>query len=281
MPCHNARRIRIKLTQTQGLKLNIQYKEIAATYGLHPAQAQQLFIVLTINPFERLPSGEPDMEENPPRHPFTRPSVKLNLLPAEQVNIAQLRNGIVIGKINFQNGELQVATDFIPPCTSMNSMPVLADWHKKFRLILETWETSCLKLVQKINSKTQTQQPNVLANNIQKISEKILEQLVKQKTAYQWIMDKSAPIFLCMSLMENIQYAHTILQCFGEKDREEMLNYFAEWTDTQAGMLENQTLRCLQLSYNHYDNGSVLNEITVLSNLPADISETGSAGIHR
>jgi sulfur relay (sulfurtransferase) DsrC/TusE family protein len=116
-------------------------------------------------------------------------------------------------------------------------------------------------VVQKINSKTQTQQPNVMANNIQKISEKMLEQLVRQKTGYQWTLEKSAPIYLCISLLENIQYVHTVLQCYAEKDREEMLNYFAEWTDTQAGMLENQTLHCLQLSYNHYDISSGLNEI--------------------
>lgn len=40
-----------------------------------------------------------------------------------------------------------------------------------------------------------------------------------------------------------------------------MLNYFAEWTDSQTGTLENQTLRVLQLSYNHYDTGLLLNEI--------------------
>jgi hypothetical protein len=254
---------RVKLNPEDGIKISTNYKEIVASYGLQPSQAQQLFILLTINPFERLPAGEPDMEENPPRHPYTKPTVHLNLLPADQLNISRLTGGLVIGKINYLNGELQVAPDFIPACVAVNSLPELSDWHKKFRLMLESWESSCLKVVQKINSKTQTQQPNVLANNIQKISEKMLEQLVKQKTAYRWTLDKSAPIYLCVSLLENIQYVHSVLQCYAEKDREELLNYFAEWTDTQAGMLENQTLRCLQLSYNHYDTGSVLNEIYI------------------
>ena len=138
---------------------------------------------------------------------------------------------------------------------------MLTGWFSKFRQLLDTWELSCLKVVQKINSKTQSQQPNVLANNIQKISEKMLEQLVKQKTGYQWTLGKSAPIYLCVALLENIQFVHTMLQCFAEKDREEMLNYFAEWTETAAGTLENQTLRVLQLTYNHYDSGLLLHEI--------------------
>jgi len=252
---------RIQIGSEDIHKLIIHFKDIAARYNLQLSQTQQLYILLTINPFERLPAGVPVMEENPPRHPFTKPSVRLDLLPGEQLNTAQLSTSLIIGRITYQNGELQFSTDFIPPCTSVSSLPMLTGWFSKFRQLLDTWELSCLKVVQKINSKTQSQQPNVLANNIQKISEKMLEQLVKQKTGYQWTLGKSAPIYLCVALLENIQFVHTMLQCFAEKDREEMLNYFAEWTETAAGTLENQTLRVLQLTYNHYDSGLLLHEI--------------------
>jgi hypothetical protein len=242
-------------------RLSINFKEISARYNLQLSQSQQLFILLTINPFERIPAGIPIMEENPARHPFTKPAITLNLLPGEQLNTAQLSDSLIIGRIIYQNGELQVSTDFIPPCASVSSLPVLTDWFSKFRQSLDNWELSCLKLVQKINSKTPSQQPNMLANNIQKVSDKMLEQLVKQKIGYQWILGQSAPIHLCVLLLENIQFVHTLLQCFAEKDREEMLNYFAEWTETAAGSLENQTLHVLQLKYNHYDAGGLLDEI--------------------
>ena len=242
-------------------KFSVNFKEIAARYNLQLSQPQQLNILLSINPFERVPTGNPEMEENPPRHPFSRPGIRLDLLPGEQLNTNLLADALVIGRVNYQNGDLQINSDFIPPCTSVESLPVLTDWFSKFRQALDIWELSCLKVVQKINSKTQSQQPNILANNIQRISEKMLEQLVKKKIGYNWILEKSAPVYLCVSLLENIQYVHTVLQCFAEKDREEMLNYFAEWTETPAGTLENQTLRVLQLNYNHYEAGSLLNEI--------------------
>lgn len=254
----NGSRVQIDSGDIQ--KLSINFKEFAARYNLQLSQTQQLFILLTINPFERLPAGIPVMEENPPRHPFTKPAIRLNLLPGEQINTTQLPDSIIIGRIIYQNGELLVNNDFIPPCTSVASLPALTTWFSNFRQCLDNWESACLKLVQKINSKVQSQQPNALANNIQKLSEKMLEQLVKQKIGYQWTLGSSAPIYLCMSLLENIQFVHTLLQCFGEKDREEILNYFAEWTDTAAGSFENQTLRVLQLKYNHYDAGSLLGE---------------------
>ncbi len=252
---------RIQIGSEDNLKHSINFKEITTRYNLQLSQIQQLFLLLTINPFKRMPVGKPIMDENPPRHPYTKPEITIDWLPGEQLNTAQLSSSLLIGKVTYQNGELQFNADFIPPCTSVNSLPVLTDWYSKFRLSLDNWEISCLKLVQKINSKTQTQQPNVLANNIQKISEKMLEQLVKQKIGYQWTLGKSAPVYLCVSLLENIQYIHTVMQCYTEKDREEMLNYFAEWTETPAGMLENQTLRILQLNYNHYDAASLLNDI--------------------
>jgi len=252
---------RIQVLPKDAIKTSANFKDIISKFSLQISKAQNVYIVLSINPFQRIPTGEPLMEENPPRHPFTKPEMRIDLLPAEMLNTSQLSGSLVLGKISYQNSELVVQKDFIPACTAVNSLPALTDWFIKFRLALESWEQYCIKIVQKINSKTQSQQPNVLANSIQKLSEKMLEQLVKQKIYYQWILGKSAPIYLYVSLLENLQYLHTIQQCYAEKEREEMLNYFAEWTESQPGAIENQTLRILQIPYNHYDTGMVLNEI--------------------
>jgi hypothetical protein len=252
---------RIFISPGDTVKHSVNFKEIATTFNLQASQPQNIYIILSINIFRRIPAGEPNMEENPPRHPYTIPELRLNLLPAESVNTNKLADSLVIGKINYQNGELIVQKDFIPACTAMNSVPSLTEWYNKFRQVLDGWEQSCIRIIQKINSKTQLQQPNALASSIQKLSEKMLEQLVEQKIHYQWILSKSAPIHFCAALLNNIQYLYTIQQCYPEKDREEMLNYFAEWTDSQTGALDNQTLRVLQLSYNHSDTASLMNEI--------------------
>lgn len=252
---------RIQVSASDAVKINTGFKDLAGKYGLQTAQSQNLYIIITVDPFQRVPFGEPQANENPPRHPHTRPGYKMDLVPAEYINSIQLASSLVIGKITYQNGELLYDTHFIPSCTAVNSMPALLDWYIKFRQLLESWEQYCVRIIQKINSKAQAQQPNVLANNIQRLSEKILEQLVLQKLPFQWTVHKSAPIYMCTLLLQNIQYVYTILKCFSEKDREEMLNYFTEWTELQAGGFDNQTLRVLQIQYNHYDTGQTLNEI--------------------
>jgi hypothetical protein len=252
---------RIQISASDAVKANTTLKEMAGKFGLQASQLQNIYIVLSVNPFKRVPTGEPLMDENPPRYPFTGPELKLDIIPAEQINTSQLVTSLVVGKISNQNGELIFQKEYIPSCAAVNSLPSLAEWHVKFRQLLESWEKYCLMIVQKINSKTQSQQPNVLASSIQSISTKIFEQLVGQKLHYQWIISKSAPIYMFTALLRNIQYVHAILQCYPEKDKEEMLNYFAEWTDAQAGNLENQTLRVLQTQYNHYDVVSVFQDI--------------------
>jgi hypothetical protein len=252
---------RIQVLPADQCLLNTHFKEIASRYALQTTQAQNLYIVLSIDPYHRVPAGEPQIEELPPRHPYTRPTIALSVIPAEQLNSTKLSECLVIGKISFQNGELIFQKEFIPSCTTVNSLPIVKEWHNRFRQLMETWEQCAIRVVQKINSKTQSQQPNSLASSIQSLSEKVLDQLVLDKLNFQWILPSAPPIFLCSMLLKHIQYVYMVLQCYPEKEREEMLAYFAEWTDVQAGTIETQTFRVLQLSYNHYDLQSVLQEI--------------------
>jgi hypothetical protein len=252
---------RIQVLGKEVPNINVNFKEIATRYGLQTSQSQLLSIIIMIDPFQRVPFGEALINENPPRHPNTRPGTRLELVPAEFINTIQPANSLVIGKILYQNGELLFLKDFIPACTSVNSLPAMLDWYIRFRQMLENWEQSCIKIIQKINPKVQAQQPNALAENIRLLSEKMLAQLVLQKMHFQWIIPKSAPVHLCVALLQHIQFINAILKCYPEKDREELLNYFAEWTDTQAGAMDNQTQQVLQLQYNHYDPVAALNEI--------------------
>ncbi len=252
---------RISVAGEEPVTASANFKEIAGRYNLTTAQTRQLLLVLSVNPFKRNPAGEPLMEETPPRHPFTRPDIRLDLVPAETLLPAQLGGSLVIGRIDYQNGELQIQKEFIPACTAVESLPALTAWFKTFRDLLDNWEQYCVRIIQKINSRTQTAQPNLLANNILKLSEKMLEQLVRQKISFQWTFAQQPPVFFCSALMENIYYAQAAQQFYGEKDREEMLNYFAEWTDTAPGALEKQTAQLFGLTYHHNDIAGTLTMI--------------------
>ena len=213
---------RIQVLPQAPVKINANFKEIATRYGLQLSQPQNMYIVVSVDIFTRIPAGEPILEETPPRHPYSQAEIKLDIIPVEYLNTVQLTSGLVIGKISYMNGELIHQKEFIPPCTAVNSLPVVLDWFNKFRQLMENCELYCVRIIQKVNGKGQ--QPNALANSIQKLSEKVLEQLISQKLHYKWIISKMPPVYLCESLLRNIYHVYTSLQCYNEKDREEMLN---------------------------------------------------------
>ena len=61
------------------------------------------YILISVNPFNKVPFGEIDPEEIPPRHPYSMPNYNI-----EMVDVATLNNNlaggnyIVLGKVNFR-----------------------------------------------------------------------------------------------------------------------------------------------------------------------------------
>lgn len=258
---------RIQLLPGNPLTLNTTFKEVMQKFNLQASELQMLYIVLTVNIFERIPIGEPLENENPPRHPFTQPHISLNLMPAEQINTGHLGSGLVLGKITNQNGELIYHKDYIPPCTSIASLPALDQWYRHFKQQFDNWEQYCIKIIQKINSKAQQQQPTVLSTAILELSKNMLKYLSAQKLYNQWVISQEAPVHLFVFLLNPIQYLYTLLVCYTEREREELLNYFAEWAEMQAGSIEKSFIQSLQLQYNHYDLQQVFTEADQVSKL--------------
>lgn len=250
---------RLEVHPGLGLSLRASFPELAARYGLQTSQAQQLFVVLQADPFNRVPEGDVSVQETPPRHPYSRETLSLDIVPAEFLVPTQLVSGLVVGKISFANGELTPQRDFIPCCTAMTSTTQTREWYERFRQASETWEQNCLRIIQKVNSRAQPQ--NALTASIMRLSEKLLEHFAQGRLAYRWILPSRPPVYTCEWLMSQIYYLFTVLQTYSEKDREEMLAYFAEWGELQGGTIENQTLRALQVPYTHFDLQQVFGEI--------------------
>ncbi|MER3498859.1 MAG: hypothetical protein C4308_09625 [Chitinophagaceae bacterium] len=226
------------------------FKEIAEQYGLQLAQPQTLLILLSVNPFDRVPYGEPAVDENPPRHPFTRPNTKLDILPVDQIKTLYLGNILVIGKISYINGELIYQREYIPPCASISSLPIVKEWYNRFQNSLNSIEHSCFKIIEKIRAKGQT---NVLTNGIGKIVDKFAYEIANTKTYFRWLVPYAPPVHMCEVLSRLLHLLNATLLTFSPSDKEEVINYFSEWTDMVQGNIERQLNQALQAPYEHYD----------------------------
>lgn len=74
------------------------------------------WLMVMIEPFDRVPYGIIDMNESPARYPFVKPSYKVILVENNQLNQFALHpQALVIGKIIVNGATVQVDENYLPP----------------------------------------------------------------------------------------------------------------------------------------------------------------------
>ena len=65
-------------------------EEIVSTISVSPEIAKKgtgvVDVILTVNPFVRIPAGNPNAEEQPQRHPFEKPIVDISVVPSDRIH---------------------------------------------------------------------------------------------------------------------------------------------------------------------------------------------------
>jgi len=239
---------RVELYNSAPLQLQTSLKEIAEKYALQTLLNQQLELVLTVNPFKRVPVGEPILNEMPPRHPFTRPDLQLSLIPAEHLNADELSNGLIIGRIVYKNGELQPVQDYLPACASVSSLFPMREWYASFQNHLNLLETYSTRVLQKSRDKNQRTD---LTDSVGGLAEIVLQEVMRHRFAFKWRTPQEAPIHMLEIMLQPVQALQAFLNCRTAKEKEELLAYLGEWMDLVPGAFENQVKSLLQLEYDH------------------------------
>ncbi|RZK61712.1 MAG: hypothetical protein EOO59_04390, partial [Hymenobacter sp.] len=79
--------VRIELTTSSApLTARTSLAQLLAAFNLTATEGLRFSVVLTANPFERVPTGTPAPQEVPPRHPHTRPGYALSFVPTTQLS---------------------------------------------------------------------------------------------------------------------------------------------------------------------------------------------------
>lgn len=251
--------VRIEYYQaTDALTCTTSFPALAETYGLQTGKPQTFDVVLTVDPFNRVPAGEPILTETPPRHPHTRPDYRLNVIPSVQIRPGELSYQLIIGRIRYGNGEVQVDTDYLPACTSIYSLPRLQQWHQQFGKQLESLETNAFKILQRTKERDTR---NALQTSTLLMAERIAFTLGDISTRYSWIIPYEPPVQMAEVLMRPIQAMRVVMTMLSGREREEFVGYISEWADLTPGALESQLNAILQLPYEHTELTSLLMQL--------------------
>ncbi|UFH52068.1 hypothetical protein [Spirosoma sp. KNUC1025] len=245
-------------TTTDALTCTTSFPALAETYGLQTGKPQTFDVMLTVDPFTRIPTGEPILTETPPRHPHTRPNYQLHVVPSSQVRPGELSYQLIVGRVRYGNGEVQQDADYMPACTSIYSLPRLQQWYQQFGKHLESLETNVYKILQKSKDRDLK---NALQNSTLLMAERLAFTLGDISTRYSWIIPYEPPIQMAELLMRPVQAIRVVMTMLSGREREEFIGYISEWADLTPGALEAQLNALLQLPYEHTELNKLLTEV--------------------
>ena len=238
---------------------------IKADYTINGTE-EECYIVLSIDPYSRIPIGDAIPNEEPPRHPFVIPVYKLGIVGKAEVNNEEFgKNHITIGKIVFEEGATPfLAEDFIPPCSSIQSHQDLIYTYAEIDTFLNAIEKYTMNIIQKIYQKKQS---NDLAKMVLTLSQNVLQYLGGILADYR-LNDKHAPpIHMISKLMSLARVTKNNLDVYAGTGKEELLNYLSDWCDLNQGAFENTLVQMIELQYQHTDINTSLNHLSSFTKL--------------
>ena len=243
---------RIDITPSSApLTMRTSLARLLAATGLAATEGLRFSVVLTVNPFERTPTGLPAADEAPPRHPYTRPSYSLSVVPAAQLGSqASAAFALVVGELLYSEGALQPVVQYIPPSLALASHPALLQALHQLDFQLTELETDAFKIIHKVKLRTDKRSP--LADLVRQLAEHTALALAQQLTTLRLLAPAQPPSYLLDALLRVAKQLKTSLDMLTEAEREELLKYFEQWSETPPAAVLGALQAAVTLVYDHH-----------------------------
>lgn len=244
--------VRIEITASSTpLTLRTSLAQLLATNGLAATEGLRFSVVLAANPFERVPTGTPTPDELPPRYPYTRSSYALSVVPAAQLDgPAGAAFALVVGELLYAEGALRPVPQYIPPSTALASHPALLQALHQLNFQLAELETDAFKIIHKVKMRTDKGSP--LADLVRDLAERTVLALAQQLTTLRLLAAAQPPSYLLDALLRVAKQIKTSLDMLTEAEREELLKYFEQWSETAPAVLLGALQAAVTLRYDHH-----------------------------
>ena len=220
----------------------LQNNQIVAQVVNEPVTLRELknkgiefYIVVTINPYKRVPYGSMQSAEVPPRLPFSAPSYFVDLVPvAEARRNALGAFQLPVGKMSIQDQNVILQEDYIPPCTSVSSHPDLLEIQAGLEQFYSKMELYSLQVIQKILQKKQN---NEMAMIVQKLCEAICMFTASELAELKSLGIIQPPVYAVSKISSLSRLIKNTFDFYQGSGKEELINYLTEWCNISQGEL--------------------------------------------
>ncbi|TGE29469.1 hypothetical protein [Hymenobacter metallicola] len=230
---------RIEITGgSEPLTYRTSLAQLLSDFNLTATEQLRFHVVVSVNPYVRIPAGAPAPEEIPPRHPYTTPEYQLSVVPALQLTSTQVSSfHLVVGELVHAEGALRPVAQFIPPSMALVSHPALLKWLHQTEHLLQEIETEAFRVIQKVRMRVDKK--NNLSELVHLVAERLVTALAQELPGLAFTAAEQPPVVLQGALMRLAKQFRTSLYCLTEAEREELLKYFEQWSEILPATLLN------------------------------------------
>lgn len=219
----------------------------------------EFLILVSINPYEMIPIGEPDPEVIPLHHPHVLPSIKLHIMPKSQTNKAfYSKNFLIIGEIKSHGNAFAVNRQYIPPLQKSAYHDGLKSFINQLTHILHNIREDIRTIYSRNLS---DKRRDALANNTFVLCNAFNSFYNSRIFFIEQTAQEQPPIFLIQAVNELANGFVSALQTLSETMREELLQYYYEWTNITPSDFMHSIENVTGITYEHTDISSSLHTL--------------------
>ena len=207
------------------------------------------FLTIRVHQNEMTPYGVPDQEEAPVRYPYTRPTLKIEVVPPEEDNHTLFKNSLVIGRLHVQNGELLEDESYIPPCTNMAATADLQEFAFEYIRFLGSMEDDLFKIFSNLNRKEKL---TSLAESVRELMISLISTIQADLDFYKMYGSVSSPATFVLNAKRIARCLKNSINLRTNDAKEELLNYIQEIVGISPGEYVGLNNKILTMEYNHF-----------------------------
>ena len=207
--------------------------------------------VISVDPFSRLPFGEPAVDEYPPRNPSSISTYRLNLITEESLNASSLGSfHFPIARFNVKNEELVRDNNYIPPCAFVSAHPGTRQIYNSIGEYFTRIQDYSTEIIQKTYAEGQN---TGLGQNIRKVAESNLRHIASEFFIFRTVFHTQSPVYLANAIVQLANNVKVSLNILSEREKEEILQHFREMNDISPTKFEEIMGATIDADYDHND----------------------------
>ncbi len=225
--------------------------DISAILNQSAGEREFFYILLSVNAFVRQPFGELNTFDDPPRYPYTVPGYGITLVSEKELLAQSVQpDSLVIGKLKIEQGTPEVVDDYLPSCMTVKSHMQLMEFCEMTEKVFSQLEIDLLSIIRKINEKNQD---TTLAQSVGALSENLLNYISENHLRLRFEIPNLPPVNLFMHIANAARVIRNTIDSDASSNKEELLNYFTNWSELKQGDFEKLLVYCINFEYRHFD----------------------------